>query len=424
MPYQTQLYDVLGVDPWASDSDIKRAYYDKARLYHPDCAGEGDLQRLHEVQDAYEILSCPGKKVLYDRCGYGGLRLLEGNRPDSFSVGPYLLVMIWFWSVIPVATQCVFITLRADGVVGWRWAVVFIPLWILSVLAIGFTIVTCHANTFARERRHRSWAQSFRVMLRTSCAIAFAVLLCLRLEDGDVYLSWPVVFIPLYIMVVVGFEAVLTNRPHTRRYYEDECAAKFAEATELQYRHHVFGVLASPLRDAGFVALLVMRLHEVFTATPYVIGIPQYVYCFIDICFVISKHGGDHELVVMLIIRVMPTVQLLLFFGYADSSDLTFARAAIPTWIVLALWLCLMVVMARLPADVEEEEDAEREATGEPYEPEAVVETRSNHEPDAEPLPPPPVPPPPPTEPSEAPASEPPASTAAATGPSVEVAVH
>ncbi|KAG0619804.1 hypothetical protein M758_4G166600 [Ceratodon purpureus] len=64
------LYSVLGVELGGSFSDIKSAYKQMARRYHPDVCPLDDrdacTQKFLEVRHAYEILSDPEKRAEYD----------------------------------------------------------------------------------------------------------------------------------------------------------------------------------------------------------------------------------------------------------------------------------------------------------------------------------------------------------------------
>lgn len=71
MVKETKYYDLLEVSPDASDSDLKKAYRKKALRLHPDKGGDPEL--FKEVTHAYEVLSDPQKRSVYDARGEAGL---------------------------------------------------------------------------------------------------------------------------------------------------------------------------------------------------------------------------------------------------------------------------------------------------------------------------------------------------------------
>jgi DnaJ domain len=50
-------YRILGLEPGASQADVKRAFRRLAKAYHPDSAGEAALPRFLAIHQAYEILT-------------------------------------------------------------------------------------------------------------------------------------------------------------------------------------------------------------------------------------------------------------------------------------------------------------------------------------------------------------------------------
>ena len=65
-------YEVLGIGRDASPEQIKKAYRKLAKKYHPD-SNEGNekaAEAFKDVNEAYEVLSDPEKKKLYDQYGH------------------------------------------------------------------------------------------------------------------------------------------------------------------------------------------------------------------------------------------------------------------------------------------------------------------------------------------------------------------
>ena len=67
-------YEVLGVTRHATDDDIKRAYRDLARRYHPDSQPDDPEaeERFKEISVAYETLRDPERRRRYDLFGDNG----------------------------------------------------------------------------------------------------------------------------------------------------------------------------------------------------------------------------------------------------------------------------------------------------------------------------------------------------------------
>lgn len=80
-------YEILGLSHDADERAIKSSFRRLARELHPDVSDHPEAQeRFREAAEAYEVLSKPETRELYDRYGHEGLRT-GGFRPTDFDLG-------------------------------------------------------------------------------------------------------------------------------------------------------------------------------------------------------------------------------------------------------------------------------------------------------------------------------------------------
>ena len=82
MAAKRDLYEILGISKTADEKTIKKAYRKLAKKYHPDM-NPGDKtaeQKFKEATDAYNILSDPEKRKLYDQYGHAAF---DGTGAES-----------------------------------------------------------------------------------------------------------------------------------------------------------------------------------------------------------------------------------------------------------------------------------------------------------------------------------------------------
>ena len=81
MAEKRDYYEVLGLDKSADDSQIKKAYRQLAKKYHPDMnPGDAEAEaKFKEVNEAYAVLSDSEKKAKYDQFGHAAFDPSSGG---------------------------------------------------------------------------------------------------------------------------------------------------------------------------------------------------------------------------------------------------------------------------------------------------------------------------------------------------------
>jgi DnaJ-class molecular chaperone len=86
-------YEILGVKKSSSLDEIKKAYRKLAREHHPDMVKESDKtsaeKRFKEINEAYQVLSDPQKRKMYDQYGTVGSDFGPGGFSGSTQGGQW-----------------------------------------------------------------------------------------------------------------------------------------------------------------------------------------------------------------------------------------------------------------------------------------------------------------------------------------------
>lgn len=79
-------YNILGISRGADQKEIKKAYRNLAKEFHPDKNGSSEAaKKFKEINEAFSVLSNPQKRQQYDQFGYDGSRADGGGFNSGFN---------------------------------------------------------------------------------------------------------------------------------------------------------------------------------------------------------------------------------------------------------------------------------------------------------------------------------------------------
>ncbi|CAG8803300.1 12478_t:CDS:2, partial [Racocetra persica] len=196
------LYHTLGVQKTATEEEIKKAYRRLALRYHPDKNPSATDQA---ITHAYEILSDPKKRQVYDKYGEMGISMLDsvaGFLLDPDIQGPLcLLFTILSILIILMILFFVFLSIQIDGSVSWSYGVVFIPIWIEDVLL--FFVREQAREARRKQQRALSRTRNFLYNIYLVMILLFQVFIVLR---ADNIITWKaaMIFAPYFVVEAIN----------------------------------------------------------------------------------------------------------------------------------------------------------------------------------------------------------------------------
>ncbi|KAJ9065240.1 hypothetical protein DSO57_1021696 [Entomophthora muscae] len=373
----TKLYAVLRLKKDASPEDIKKAYKRLALINHPD-KNPANLEVFKEIKHAYEILSDPKKRSIYDRYGEWGVTMSESVGGPLFDPEVESKVGgIFFLSSLMTILFIIFFSFlsqRIDNLIDWRYLLIFIPLWILDLILLAPLVQTLR-TTFKERAKSQSQgtqvddindpesgenmtSQQFATVFLIIGIIFFVLLLLISFQvlivlkiDNVIEISAGVVFIPLFIPEALNFLRLLVQQIIA---FKTVGSMSFLEALASLFNNFWLQLL----RLAQEILLILKIDHALDDVSWGIIFIPTYllgVKYFISLVLAWFKlkqmPEGDERTANKALLLLMFSLYFLIgvlgytFLGllikkleYSDSIKM--AVVFIPIFLVLAFLLC------------------------------------------------------------------------------------
>ncbi|KAF9181596.1 hypothetical protein BGZ51_005312 [Haplosporangium sp. Z 767] len=380
------LYEALGVPKTATQDEIKKAYRRLALRYHPDKVNVAEVPdhetRFRDIAAAYEVLSDPKKRQVYDKYGMMGVQMAGTEIGAQLMEIESLLCSIFLAASVLLILAIIFfsfLSVRVDGKVNWSYSIVFIPLWILDIVIIflvisyglrpvdmdqeddhqdhddddGDTTPMAQEERKAqklREKRRQKISVSVFSLIIILLAVAFQILIVKRANDST-SISGPSVFAPYFVIECIFFAFALVHLVATL------IVAKQAEVSALGKATIVFEAIWWKVVRLALAILIMLRIDDKITCSWAVVFIPLYL---VGIKYLVQLVVGYRSFSSMPNLEMKQQGQSLMIVGgvafvvvgslsYAligllaarlDGHSYSVSRVLIPVFIVLSILLC------------------------------------------------------------------------------------
>ena len=117
MVKDTKFYDTLGCAPDATESQLKTAYRKGALKHHPDKNAHSpeSEEKFKEISHAYEVLSDPQQRQIYDQYGEEGLERARRKSPSKRDLLPEDVAEVVAFLLGPGSRMVVGDRIHVDG---------------------------------------------------------------------------------------------------------------------------------------------------------------------------------------------------------------------------------------------------------------------------------------------------------------------
>lgn len=223
-----EYYDALGIEypKTATVDDIKKAYKKKSLETHPDKLRQRGQTMTPELQaqflktkEAYDVLSDPRKRRLYDELGATGLKLIDNptevdptemlknfqnNTADRWKIIFFVALIFAIILLLPIL-----FSLKCDGTISAPWMAIWTPMWLVDAIMLILVCISIVMSGHGKDEEEdqkvveqEKWTTQLLLFLQTCVFILVQFFVFLRL-DKTIQWSWFVVFIPWYLFEVL-----------------------------------------------------------------------------------------------------------------------------------------------------------------------------------------------------------------------------